>query len=55
MAHILLRAGGSNSEEDDFTLVCSGLWASLEARIPALGCPVNHIQIQSQLSANGAV
>jgi hypothetical protein len=41
--------GQPNSEEDDFTLVCSGFLASLEARIPALGCSVNHIQIQSQL------
>jgi hypothetical protein len=41
--------GYSSSEEDDFTLVCSGFWASLEARIPALGCSVNHIQIKSQM------
>jgi hypothetical protein len=47
--------GPSNSEEDDFTLVCSGFWASLEARIPALGCSVNHIQIQSQLFVSGAI
>ena len=49
-------AGGhSNSEEDDFTLVCSGFWASLGARIPALGCSVSHIQIQSQLPVSGFV
>lgn len=39
------------SEEDSFTLVCSTFWASLEARIPALGCPANHLQFQSQLFA----
>jgi len=47
--------GHSKSEEDDFTLACSGFWASLEARIPALGCSVNHIQIQSQLPESGTV
>lgn len=45
--------GQSYSEEDEFTLVCTGLLASLEARIPALGCSVNHIQIQSQLPVSG--
>ena len=40
------------SEEDGFTLACRGFWASLEARIPALGCPVNQIQFQSQLFIN---
>jgi hypothetical protein len=47
--------GHSSSEEDVFTLVCSSFWASLEARIPALGCSVNHIQIQSQLTLSGTV
>jgi hypothetical protein len=37
------------SEEDSFTLVCNTFLASLEARIPALGCPANHLQFQSQL------
>jgi hypothetical protein len=37
------------SEEDGFTLVCSGWWASLEARIPAFGCAVKHLEFQSQL------
>lgn len=37
------------TEEDGFTLACRGFWASLEARIPALGCPVSHIRFQSQL------
>ena len=40
------------SEEDSFSLVCSTLWAALEARIPALGCPANHLQFQSQLFAS---
>lgn len=39
------------SEEDIFSLVCSTFWAALEARIPALGCPANHLQFQSQLFA----
>lgn len=30
-----------------FSLVCNGGWASLEARIPTLGCPVNNLQIES--------
>jgi hypothetical protein len=47
--------GSSSSEEDDFTVVCSSFWASVEARIPALGCSVNHIQIQSQLPVSGTV
>jgi hypothetical protein len=47
--------GQPKSEEDDFALVCSGFWASLEARIPALGCSANHIQIQSQLLVSGTV
>lgn len=47
--------GYSKSEKDDFTLVCSSFWASLEARVPALGCSVNHIQIQSQLFVSEAV
>lgn len=47
--------GHSSSEEDDFTVVCSSFWASVEARIPALGCSVNRIQIQSQLPVSGTV
>lgn len=41
--------GQLTAEEDGFTLVCSGFWASLEARMPALGCPAGHLQFQSQL------
>jgi len=41
--------GQPTSEEDGFTLACSGFWASLEARIPALGCPVGHLRFQSQI------
>ena len=47
--------GQPESEEDDFTLICSGFWVSLEARIPALGCSVNHIQIQSQLPVSETI
>jgi len=32
-----------------FSLVCNGRWASFVARIPTLGCPVNHLEIQSGL------
>jgi hypothetical protein len=44
-------SGQPVSEEDSFSLVCSTFWAALEARIPALGCPANHLQLQSQLFA----
>jgi hypothetical protein len=46
--------GHSSSEEDGFTLVCSSFWASLEARLPAVGCSAGHIRIQSQLPVPGA-
>ena len=32
-----------------FSLVCSGFWAGLQARIPTWGCPPSHLQIQSSL------
>jgi hypothetical protein len=41
--------GQPTGEEDSFSLICSAFWASLEARIPALGCPADHLQFQSQL------
>lgn len=41
--------GQPTSEEDSFSLSCTTFWASLEARIPALGCPANHLQFESQL------
>ena len=37
-----------------FSLVCNGSWPSLLARIPGIGCPVNHLQIQSALNVTSS-
>jgi hypothetical protein len=42
--------GSPETEVTSFSLVCNGRWASLLARIPTLGCPVSHLQIQSGLN-----
>lgn len=43
------KHGGLQRQVVSFSLDCNGSWASLVARIPTLGCPVNHLQIQSGL------
>ena len=44
------KYGGPNKQVIRFSLVCNGGWASFVARIPTLGCPVDHLQIQSGLN-----
>ena len=41
--------GSPDMQVISFSLVCNGRWASFVARIPTLGCPVSHLQIQSSL------
>jgi hypothetical protein len=46
--------GNPQTQVISFSLVCNGWWPSLVARIPTLGCPVNHLQIQSGLDVTPA-
>lgn len=46
--------GNPSAQVISFSLVCNGTWASFVARIPTLGCPVNHLQIQSGLDVTPA-
>jgi len=46
--------GHPESQVVSFSLVCNGSWASFMARIPTVGCPVGHLQIQSGINVTTA-